>query len=272
MFPTIEPNRDESQPQFPEFFQSPAGGLILIRTSEQDSSCVSPAKIVIKAINPVTKQVVYFHPACHKWDCPVCGEKNAYKARLRALQGYETLSGQGRKFDFLTLTPHEKLTSSASIPVMAKAWVKLNRRVKRAAGHHDYFLIPELHQSGKLHFHALVSAQLKKKWWKDNGRECGMGYQNDLREVNEIGGVGGYLTKYLTKMLQDSNLPKGFRRIRASQDWPALSELPKPEGWNFVTLNKKSVISDEIKFYQNTGHAVVMADAGSAWSWIDLWT
>lgn len=269
---TIQQSDGLSQPPEPSFFQSPAGGLILIRTSEQNSSCISPAKIVIKAINPVTKQVVYFHPACHQWNCPVCGEKNAYKARLRALTGYETLSATGRKFDFLTLTPHEKLTAAGSIPVMAKAWVKLNRRIKHAAGHHDYFLVPELHQSGKLHFHALVSAQLKKKWWKDNGRACGMGYQNDLQEVNEIGGVGGYLTKYLAKMLQNSNFPKGFRRIRASQSWPALSALNKPEGWNFVTLDKQAILSDEIENYKNTGHTVVMADAGSAWGWIDLWT
>lgn len=272
MFPTIEPFAGESQPPDSAFFQSPAGGLILIRTTQQNSECLQSKAPLMKAINPVTKQVVYFRPACHKWDCPVCGEKNAYKARLRALTGYETLSDQGRKFDFLTLTPHEKLTSSASIPVMAKAWNKLSVRIKRASQHHDYFLIPELHQSGKLHFHALVSAQLKKKWWKDNGRSCGMGYQNDLQEVNEVGGVGGYLTKYLTKMLQNSNLPKGFRRIRASYTWPSLPELDKPEGWIFVTLGKKAVISDEIKIYQETGHTIVMADANSAWGWIDLWT
>lgn len=227
---------------------------------------------MLQAINSSRKQIVLFPPFCKKWDCPVCGQKNAYKARLRALNGYEYFVGLGHKMSFLTLTPHEKLTSAASIPVMASAWVKLNRRIKRAAQHNNYFLIPELHKSGKLHFHALVDADLKKKWWKDNGRECGMGYQNDLQEVNEIGGVGGYLTKYLTKMLENANLPKGFRRIRTSQSWPSLPSMDKPDGWEFKIAPGTHPIDHQADYFQRLGYTVVLADEKSSWAWIELWT
>lgn len=269
---TIEPIDVESQSQNPSFFQSPEGGLILIRTTEQDLDCLDTKRPLLKAANSGSKQVVFFRPFCKRWDCPVCGPKNAYKARLRALVGYQTFLDLGHKMSFLTLTPHEKLTSAASIPVMASAWVKLNRRIKRASQHHNYFLIPELHQSGKLHFHALTDAALKKKWWKDNGRACGMGYQNDLQEVKEAGGVGGYLTKYLAKTLQNSNFPKGFRRIRASKDWPALPELEKPAGWEFVALRPNDSREEQASFFQRAGYTVVFADENSSWAWIDLWT
>lgn len=224
---------------------------------------------MIKAMNHTLKQVMVFRVFCKRWDCPQCGSRNAYKARLRAIRGYEHFLQQNRRFDFLTLTPHEKLSSAASIPIMAKAWNKLNVRIKRASQHSDYFLIPELHQSGKIHFHALVDAELKKKWWKDNARACGMGYQNDLQEVNEIGGVGGYLTKYLAKMLQNSNFPKGFRRIRASYSWPGLPEMPRPEGWNFVTLPNDISLDQERIIYEALGYTVVIADEISSWAWIE---
>jgi len=267
---TIQPNTLESQSEFSPVFLSPEGGLILIRTIQQDQVCSRTNRTRIKAFNSNLKQAVIFPPSCKMWDCPVCGPKNAYKARLRASVGYERFVEAGRRFDFLTVTPHERLTASASIPIMSTAWNKLNVRIKRASQEtFDYFLIPELHKSGKCHFHALVNVELKKKWWKDNARACGMGYQNDLQEVNEIGGVGGYLTKYLAKMLQSSNFPKGFRRIRASHSWPALPALPRPEGWNFVTVKNDVPLEHEIKAYQGLGYALVIADEISSWAWIE---
>ena len=152
---------------------------------------------------------------------------------------------------------------------MAKAWNKLNVRIKRASQHTDYFLIPELHQSGKLHFHALVDAELPKRWWKNNGRECGMGYQNDLQEVHEVGGVGGYLTKYLTKMLDGANFPKGFRRIRTSQTWPVVPDMPRPLGWEFKALGKNDSREKQATSYQNFGYTVIFADAVAGWHWIE---
>jgi len=215
------------------------------------------------------KTVMFLKPSCKRWDCPVCGEKNAYKARLRAIHGYEHFQQQNRRFDFLTLTPHEKLTARGSIPVMAAAWNKLNTRIKRASQHADYFLIPELHASGKLHFHALVDAELTRRWWKNNGRECGMGYQNDLQEVHEIGGVGGYLTKYLAKMLQSSNFPSGFRRIRTSQSWPQVPALERPIGWEFQPMKKNDSREKQATGYQNAGWTVIFADAVAGWNWIE---
>jgi len=266
---TLQPNILESQSEFSPVFSSPEGGLILIRTTQQDQACNRANRTRIKAFNSNLKQAVIFPPSCKQWDCPVCAPKNAYKVRLRAIEGYENFVSEGRKFDFLTLTPHERLSSAASIPVMASAWNKLNVRIKRASQFADYFLIPELHQSGKLHFHALVDAELKKKWWKDNARTCGMGYQNDLQEVHEIGGVGGYLTKYIAKMLQNSNFPRGFRRVRASYSWPSLPVLPRPEGWNFVTVKNDVPLQHEIEAYKSLGYAVVIADEISSWAWID---
>jgi len=266
---TLQPNGDESQSQNSPVFQSPEGGLILIRTTQQDRVCPNPDLPFIKGFNSDQKTVMFLKPSCKRWECPVCGEKNAYKARLRAIQGYEHFLEQNRRFDFLTLTPHEKLTARASIPVMASAWNKLNRRIKREAQHSDYFLIPEMHRSGKIHFHALIDAELPRRWWKNNGRECGMGYQNDLQEVHEIGGVGGYLTKYLAKMLQSSNFPSGFRRIRTSQSWPQVPAMERPIGWEFKPLGKNDSRESQATGYQKAGWTVIFADSVAGWNFIE---
>lgn len=253
-------------------FPSPEGGLILYRVFQQDC-CQALNRPMLRAVNQTLGQAVYFRPLCKSWNCPYCAPRRAWMWQKRAQYGSDILTTTNN-LDFVTVTSHEKLGAAASLAVLPKAWNKLNRRVKRAAESAEYFAVPEQHKDGRWHLHAIITARLKKKWWKDNARACGLGYQSDVQEVESAGGVGGYVTKYLTKMLQNSNLPNHFRRVRLSHGWP---ELPQKEfgDWEFAKLGELDAVNDEMAYLQKRGFTVVLADGSSSWDWLenmaDMW-
>lgn len=266
---TIEPNISESQSSEAPLFMSPEGGLIVYRGIQQELECSAPNRPLLKAVNHATRQAILFHPRCKSWRCPACAAKNAQKAILRAVHGSEVLIAEGLRIDFVTVTSHEKLDAEASRAVLPLAWNKLNRRIKRAAQSALYFAIPEQHQDGRWHLHAMTTARLPKKWWKDNARRCGLGYQSDVQEVKSLGGVAYYVAKYVGKTLQNSNLPTNFKRLRHSQEWPDLPALPKTPGWEFFPVQPHVPVQHEIDSYQRMGFTVVLADEVSSWDWIE---
>lgn len=247
-------------------FPSPEGGLILYRLIQQDG-CQAINRPMLRMINHELGQAVYFRPLCKSWTCPYCAPRRAWMWRKRAEYGSGVLVGTGG-LDFVTVTSHEKLDAAASLAVLPHAWNKLNIRIKRAWDSPEYFAVPEQHQDGRWHLHVIVTARLKKKWWKDNARACGLGYQSDVQEVGDVGGVGNYVTKYLTKTLQNSNLPKGFRRVRLSRGWPS---LPSREfgDWEFKKLGELDAVNDEIAYLRKTGFTVILADGSSSWDWVE---
>lgn len=250
---------------------SPEGGLIIYRAFQQEF-CFTPGRPVMQAYNPELRQVVFFRPLCKSWKCPYCARRRATAAQIRAVRGVEVLSGT-KHVDFVTVTSHERLDPAATLAVLPLAWNKLNRRLKRAAGDAQYFAVPEQHEDGRWHLHAIIAADLslKKKWWKDNARSCGLGYQSDVKEVTSAGGVGGYVSKYLTKSLEYSNLPKYFKHVRSSHGWPKQPVPEKPAGWTFSMIAKKTPLRDEMRRAIDAGLTVVDADGLSSWSWINDW-
>lgn len=263
---TVSPLATDGQEVFD--FSPPTGGLILYRITARED-CTTPHRPLLKAVHRGWGEVVFFHPACGCYSCPGCAENLKFRWSLTAQHGASVLSQGGAKLDFLTVTSHEKLNAAQSRYVMAKAWPALRERVRRASASHEYFIVPEQHQDGRWHIHAIISASLPRKWWKDNARQCGFGYQSDVKEVKEAGGAGSYVAKYIGKSLQNSNLPKHHRRVRLSRNWPRLPELPSPEGWAFFPVDKKTPLSWEISQYQSEGFSVVVADPRSAWDWVN---
>lgn len=247
-------------------FPSPEGGLILYRLIVRDG-CQAENRPMLRAVNSTLGQAVYFRPLCKSWNCPYCAPRRAWMWRKRAEYGSDVLTTVGG-LDFVTVTSHEKLSAAASLAVLPKAWHKLYFRLRRRAETVEYFAVPEQHKSGRWHLHVIVTARLKKKWWKDNARACGLGYQSDVQEVADSGGVGNYVTKYLTKTLQNSNLPKGFRRVRLSHGWPS---LPGREfgDWEFAKLGELDAVNDEVAYLQKRGFTVILADGSSSWDWLE---
>lgn len=246
-----------------------ADGLIIFRTIAEGPECPTPSRVVIRAVHQETGEAILFKPACKTWGCPVCSEANKWRWMFRAVQGVAELTQQGIPLHFLTLTSHEKLDGPASFRVWPRAWNKLRARWR----HHTpriwryYLAVPELHQDGRLHTHALIAGDLSERWWKDNARACGMGYMSDLEEVASLG-VGKYVSKYLTKTVHDG-WPKGKRRVNTTRNWPKLPRPSDLDGWTFSKVPQNRTIMAEIRDLQAAGYEIIMAQAKAAWALVD---
>jgi len=242
-------------------------GLDLVLEQFDGLDCPNQRVPWMRGMNKATMQMLLFRPRCKMWSCPVCGKANAWAWAFRAQDGAKELHAAGEPVAFVTLTPHEKLTPGQSWWVMPKAWMKLQARVRRAARGFEYLCVPELHKSGKVHLHMLTTAGLAKRWWKTNGRECGFGYQNDAQEVWSVGGVIGYVEKYLMKGLGD-DVPKGTRRVRTSRGWPK-NERERNLQWEFSLIERDTNIEYLAEAYKLGGFDVAIAGSKTAWKYVD---
>jgi hypothetical protein len=170
--------------------------------------------------------------------------------------------------NFITLTSHERLAASASLRVLPRAWSKLQERLRREAKG-DYLIVPELHKDGRVHLHGLFSHAVSKRWYKDNARACGLGYQVDLQEIKRDGGVAAYITKYLTKSVLEPQFAKGFRRVRTTRGWPKLPPMEARSGLVFEALERGESVASAVDQARRNGYRVVMAGSKSAWKLLD---
>lgn len=251
---------------FEPFSLSPEGGLIYIEQFHRNCSCETPKRPWMIASNFFTGQSIFFQPTCKKWSCAYCGQINAKRWIVRAIKGTEQLLSEGWKVDFVTITSHEKLTAAQSFYVLPRAWKTLHMRYKREIPGDDpgaYYAVPETHLTGVVHSHLIITGGLRKKWWKDNARECGLGYQSEVKEVITLG-VGGYVSKYLGKTL-DESWAKGKRRVNTSRSWPAMPELEQTIGWGFKTYYSDQELLPVIESLLKDGYTVTGVTTANAW-------
>jgi len=245
---------------------SPAGGLIIYRISAR-ISCSNPHAPHILAVNRYSQTALIYGAACGLWSCPECAQRNQRRWVFRAVNGANGALQQGRKVSFITITPHERLSPAATRIVLPRAWHNLRNRLDRTPGDVEYLLVPEPHKSGKLHLHGLfIDAPDRRKWWKDNARACGFGYQADLKEVERVGGVAAYIGKYISKSLVNANLPKRFHRVRASNGFPTLPQTERDDGWETLALKPDQVLQEVADIWRAQGFNVVFTDSESAYA------
>jgi len=184
---------------------------------------------------------------CNAWSCPECRARLKDRWVLRALHGSKLLADGGAVLYFATITSHENLkTFGACAAVFPDAWAKLHKRLNRTTDKREYFLVPEKHKDGRMHVHAIWTFPVNTRWLKDNGRECGFGYKNQIggrghvdEPITDLPRIGQYVGKYLTKSLGDG-VPARFRRVRTSKGW---AFAPEPENeaskldWHYVGGN-----------------------------------
>lgn len=219
--------------------------------------------------NPTTKEVVFFRPRCRSWRCPACAKVNKALWTIRAHEGAKSIMECEKPLYFMTVTSHEKLTADQTLWVWPSAWGKLRDKMKyKAGGAFYYLMVPEHHEDGRLHVHAIESAGVGRTWLKRAARESGLGYMDDETLLKSPRGAAHYTSKYLGKSLECCDWPKGFRRVRASRNWPKLPEQPLPEGWNFTPLEKSIPLQSEIDRYEIDGWRVEVLNHVSAWDFI----
>lgn len=208
------------------------GGLKALKNISTQSHCETPNRPYLKAEDNDKKTVYFIRPDCKQWSCPPCAARRAAIWRHLASYGGDCLLEQGLGLSFVTLTSHEVVRSvTAGVAVWRKSWPKLSARWRRKSPGAQYFYVGEQKKAMNFHVHMVTSADIQTRWYKDNARACGLGYE--AKAVPVLTGVeaGGYCTKYLTKAIAVQGWPKYWRRINKSQKWPTPPEPKTPYEW-----------------------------------------
>jgi len=231
--------------------------------------CTAKNRPLMVARNRDLMLAVLFRPRCKSWQCPACAEINKNLWTVRAYGGAHFLMGQGQELFFITLTSHEKLTPDQTLWTWPRAWAKLRDRMRyENNGTFHYLMVPERHKSGRLHVHAVESSGLGSRWFKDNARECGMGFQAKEEKITSPVGAAVYTVKYLAKSITETNWPRGFRRVRASRSWPKLPRMNDLD-WSFQVLPTSEGSQGEVERLESAGYAVECLNHLAAWEFIE---
>jgi hypothetical protein len=232
--------------------------------SETKVICDGKNRPFMLARNEKEKTVIFFQPRCKLWSCPACAEINRGLWAMRAYHGVTELAARGLTLMFTTVTNHEKLSPEYAYKLWPQQWKKLRQRARRAARMFEYLLIPERHQSGKMHIHLLNTGELSERWWKDNSRQCGLGHQDKSKQIDVPEMGAWYTTKYLAKQLEDTSWPRGHRHVRTSQHWPR-PELTAPAGFDFLMVPRDRALAEMVSGYETIGYDVLVLDHQEAW-------
>lgn len=73
-------------------------------------------------------------------------------------------------------------------------------------------------------------------WFVDANRKAGLGEQCQISAVRSAAAVATYLSKYLFKDAMQETWPKGWKRVRYSQNWPKLPAMDNPTAFPVITL------------------------------------
>lgn len=192
--------------------------------------CETSKRVVLKGYSAKRGHWLLYQPTCKMWGCKPCSEVKKAQWAIRVNDGvgeYRLKSIMGWKF--VTMTSHSKnKTMEQCLYVWPKAWAKLSARMRRRYPGIRYCMIPELHKDFRVHAHIIASGGIVHKWLKNNSAETGFGWKCDVKPLKNRAAY--YVVKYLTKAISFPDWPKGFRRIRTSQKWPALDDALDFEG------------------------------------------
>jgi len=165
---------------------------------------------------------------------------------------------------FLTVTGRGYFTPQSSIYFFRQNWPKLRKRMQYLTDQWRdvtgttfcYFMVPERHKSGTLHAHLLVTTFMDRdRWYKDNAHQTGFGYQARVKNISSSGEAVGYVTKYIGKDWGDFPWPKGFMRVRHSQNWP-IAKPQTDELWEYRTIREGDMFIEKGSL-DNLGYHVV---------------
>jgi|ERR671923_211101 hypothetical protein len=185
---------------------------------------------------------------CKQWKCDVCRKGLSHYHARRVRYGIALWPGEAYFWTF-TLPGHIK-NQAFGFRVLRHAWKNLRQSVYRYYGEFQYAAFVEIHpkRQGVAHFH-IVSLCPCPGRIKDVAVHAGLGHQA-TEAVIDGGEAAYYVAKYTSK--QGDNMPKGFRRVRYSREWPS---LPKPlYDTEIYPMQKGEILSDYLRrISANTG-------------------
>lgn len=217
---------------------------------------------------------------CNDWNCPRCGQQRAREEYGRIVAGARQI-GTNHKLYMLTITCRGREMSYEDAEHGYLLWTnrlltRLRMASKRAGKIWAFASVTERQKRQHPHSHYLTTycpddvvlvkkgegkfsfttgqtyvarhTTLQTAYLEKACVECGLGWQYDLSELQSTEGASRYVAKYLFKeTIFSDKWPKGWRRVRYSQNWPILPDvktdamlLISNDDWN--NLARKALI------------------------------
>lgn len=202
--------------------------------------CKNPKSPYLVGIGKSEQIALVMKADCDSWECEECQEKKRSQWIARAVLGLQAISSASQTSVFVTVTTAEWYKEpAAAIAAFPNAWNKLYGRLKRRNTGLMYLMTIEFGQkTSHMHAHFLTNATQNERWYKNNARACGMGFQAKVEPVESDGKAAAYVSKYIGKSLGGQPLPPHFRRVRCSQNWTALADLVgQSDHYNWLVCN-----------------------------------
>lgn len=203
---------------------------------------------------------------CNDWNCPRCGQQRAKEEYGRIVAGAREIA-KDHELYFFTVTCQGSEVSLEDAENNYLIWTnklltRLRTEAKRAGKAWFYASVTERQKRGHPHSHYITTycpddiepiSKGESKYYVTSDEiftakhdtlqsfkleqacvDSGLGRQYDLSRVESIEGCSRYVAKYLFKETIFATVwPKGWRRVRYSQNWP---KLPETTSEAFVLL------------------------------------
>jgi len=158
---------------------------------------------------------------CNSWTCPTCGphKKNKLMDVVRIasdqIKQDKTLPAQRKIWRFLTLTQRD----TDPTPIMT-AWNRWRAFMAKKKITFDFFLVKEFTKKGKRHLHVLINRYIPSRVVMYAWRLAtdGNSYVTKIAR-REIKNAAGYMTKYMTKTMEDGLFRRRERRYSCSRKY-----------------------------------------------------
>lgn len=183
---------------------------------------------------------------CNHWDCPTCGEKRAKQEYRRMVAGCEALALEHELY-FWTITCRGKECSYVEAMQNYLAWTNIlltnaRKKCKTEGQYWAYVQVTEHQQATRAHPHShLITTFLPSDavrtskgesdevyasaWFARANYTAGLGSQHKISRVRSAAGVSRYVAKYMFKSALSETWPPKWKRVRYSQNWPAVPAL-----------------------------------------------
>ncbi|HZZ99081.1 MAG TPA: hypothetical protein VFG51_04050 [Candidatus Saccharimonadia bacterium] len=204
--------------------------------------CPYGAPLVATVINGQAK---ISQSCCNHWECPVCGIMVAKQAYRRIVNGCEELAKEHQLY-FWTITCRGKECSYDEAMSHYLDWTNVlftnaRTKAKREDAFWSYTQVTEHQQATRAHPHSHIIctflpcdairttdtecyAVYASKWFTRANFTAKLGQQHKISAVETIAGASRYVAKYMFKSALTEQWPKGWHRVRYSQNFP---KLPK---------------------------------------------
>lgn len=225
--------------------------LDLFSTSQKTCSYGAPFLAIVK-----NGEGRIIQTNCHHWDCPRCGELRAKHEYGRIVNGARILD-EGHTLYFYTFTCRGRYLSLHKAERNYLLWTNrllsnMRARCNAESGYWCYVQVTERQKRGHPHSHLLLAwlpndgiarvdskgkEEIYSEWFNNAHHKAGLGTQSKITRVASAEATARYIAKYLFKDAQLTRMPKHWKRVRYSQNFPKAVEHEKDENAQYTTIH-----------------------------------